>query len=258
MSTSEPLKTPSTDRITTIPGDKHVGGLFDLSEESHSEKLLDAIEMLGEEKAAGLRPVGHSEVSPGMRYLHCSRTIHQLVTDRNRAVGIFLAVASLLVTASSAILHAKPDGDLIIPLLQIQRWCFPLTFGCLTVLAIFVALLLIRTRVGLIYEVAKMNVLLGLPLGRVSRISPLSIFFLMQVMISMAGGFCAALFSMFMIRLADPDAGVIAAAILIGIVVTGLLLAIYVAAVCYITSDERLAGVDEAAKKPAEVPATAK
>ena len=36
------------------------------------------------------------EITPGMRYLHSSRTIHQLVTDRNRAVGIYLAVASLL------------------------------------------------------------------------------------------------------------------------------------------------------------------
>src|SRR4051794_11715209 len=59
------------------------------------EKRVDQIEMLGEEEAAGLL-AGNSEVSPGMRYLHSSRTIHQLVTDRNRAVGLYLAVASLL------------------------------------------------------------------------------------------------------------------------------------------------------------------
>src|SRR4051812_13502970 len=49
--------------------------------DGHSEKLVDAIEMIGEETAGGLRPAP-SEVTAGMRYLHCSRTIHQLVTDR--------------------------------------------------------------------------------------------------------------------------------------------------------------------------------
>src|SRR5262245_10623976 len=77
-------------------------GLFGVaSHDEQTEKRLDAIEMIGEEEAAGFRPQ-HSEISAGMRYLHCSRTIHQLVTDRNRAVGIYLAVASLLWTASSA------------------------------------------------------------------------------------------------------------------------------------------------------------
>src|SRR5262245_6314254 len=71
--------------------------------EGYSEKLVDAIEMIGEEKAAGFDANGPSQVTPGMRYLHSSRTIHQLVTDRNRAVGIYLAVASLLLTASGAI-----------------------------------------------------------------------------------------------------------------------------------------------------------
>src|SRR5688572_11366836 len=66
--------------------------------EVQSEKLVDAIEMIGEEQAAKITPA--SEITPGMRYLHSSRTIHQLVTDRNRAVGIFFTVASLLMTAS--------------------------------------------------------------------------------------------------------------------------------------------------------------
>src|SRR5215207_3379738 len=52
--------------------------------EGYSEKLVDQIEMIGEERAAGLEPTTVSEVTPGMRYLHSSRTIHQLVTDRNR------------------------------------------------------------------------------------------------------------------------------------------------------------------------------
>src|ERR1051325_4915023 len=76
------------------------------------EKKVDEIEMIGEEQAAGSPPPpGQPEVTPGMRYLPSSRTIHQLVTDRNRAVGIYLAVASLLVPASSALLNAKPQGD---------------------------------------------------------------------------------------------------------------------------------------------------
>src|SRR5688572_21057370 len=119
--------------------------------EGHSEKIVDAIEMIGEEAAAGWTPKP-SDVSAGMRYLHASRTIHQLVTDRNRAVGIYLAVASLLVTASSVVMNARPTGHLIIPFEEIQTWCLPLTFGILTVLAVLIAFLLIRTRVGLIYE----------------------------------------------------------------------------------------------------------
>src|SRR5436305_10260532 len=95
-------------------------------------------------------PAPHGLVSAGMRYLHCSRTIHELVTDRNRAVGLFLGVASLLITASSALVNATERGELIIPLVLIQRWCLPITFGVLTVLALFVAFLLIRTRAGLI------------------------------------------------------------------------------------------------------------
>src|SRR5262249_13114404 len=131
---------------------------------------------------------GTTSVSAGMRYLHSSRTIHQLVTDRNRAVGIYLAVASLLWTASSALLNAKPAADLLVPIETIQQVCIPATFAILTILALFVGFLLIRTRIGLIYEVAKMNVLLGLPVGRVKRVNPLSIFFIMHALISLAGG----------------------------------------------------------------------
>ena len=187
----------------------------------------------------------HSQVTAGMRYLHCSRTIHQLVTDRNRAVGIYLAVASLLVTACSALLNAKPLANSIIPIETIQRWCLPVTFGILAVLAVLIAFLLIRTRVGLIYEVAKMNALLGLPIGRVQRNSPLSIFFILQAMISLAGGTSAALFSVWMIHLADPEAGHAAwLAIGIGAVVAALLMVLYVGTVNATTSDERLQKID--------------
>lgn len=209
--------------------------------EGYSEKLVDAIEMIGEERAAGFGTHGPSAVTPGMRYLHSSRTIHQLVTDRNRAVGIYLAVASLLVTASSAILHANPKGDLILPLTQIQRWCLPLTFATLTILSVLIGFLLIRTRVGLIYEVAKMNALLGLPPGRVSRNSPLSIFFITQVIVSLGGGLSAGLLAAFLLAVADPDIQHVALpAVLIGAAVTAALLVLYLATVAYVTSDRRL------------------
>src|SRR5262245_47174007 len=109
-------------------------GLFGVASlDEQTEKRLDAIEMIGEEEAAGFRP-RHSEISACMRYLHCSRTIHQLVTDRNRAVGIYLAVASLLWTASSAILNASEANNetLLVPLGVIKRWCIPATAGSLT------------------------------------------------------------------------------------------------------------------------------
>ncbi len=242
MSTPQPApKSDVTDLAREVPPPSAGLDSFDVkSGEGYSEKLVDAIEMLGEETAAGLRPAP-SQVTPGMRYLHCSRTIHQLVTDRNRAVGIFLAVASLLLTASSALFHARPDGDLIIPVEEIQRWCLPITFGTLTVLALFAAFLLIRTRIGLIYEVAKMNALLGLPLGRVKRVGLLSIFFLMHALVSLAGGGCAALFSMFMFRLGNPEPGHAALpSILIGTGIFILLILLYVLTVCYTTSDRRL------------------
>jgi hypothetical protein len=88
-----------------------------------TEKRLDAIEMIGEEEAAGFTTDRHSPVSAGMRYLHSSRTIHQLVTDRNRVVGLYLAVASLLYTASGAVLNAKPGVRLMVPIEIIQYWC---------------------------------------------------------------------------------------------------------------------------------------
>ncbi len=230
------------DIVKQLPDAQKTGlDSFDIKTgEGYAEQLVDAIEMIGEEKAAGMDTP--SEVSPGMRYLHCSRTIHQLVTDRNRAVGIYLAVASLLLTASGAILHANPPGELIIPITEIQRWCLPVTFAALTILAVFMAVLLIRTRVGMIYEAAKMNALLGLPIGRVQRNSPLSIHFLMQTMISVAGGASSALFAIFMLRLQSPDA--VSRAVWIGssvgVVVAAILLVSYVVVVNHTTADEKL------------------
>ncbi|HYV39045.1 MAG TPA: hypothetical protein VE988_25390 [Gemmataceae bacterium] len=204
-----------------------------------TEKKIDQIEMLGEEEAAGFRPPAVSQISPGMRFLHSSRTIHQLVTDRNRAVGIFLAVAGLLWTASAAAMNAHDDPGYIIPLSTVKRWCMPFTFAVMTVLAVFVAFLLIRTRVGLIYEVAKMNVLLGLPIGRVKRIQPLSIFFIMQAMVSLGGGCSAGLLAAQLLWLNDVGHPAILAT-LIGAAVSIGLMVLYVLTVKHITSDDKL------------------
>jgi hypothetical protein len=215
-------------------------------DEDATERLVDQIEMIGEETAAGFRPPGHSEVTPGMRYLHCSRTIHELVSDRNRAVGIYLAVATLLWTASSAVLNvrANPSDDFIVPLAAIQKWCLPVTFGILTVLSLFISFLLIRTRIGLIYEVAKMNALLGLPIGRVQRVNVLSLFFIMHAMVCLAGGGCGTLFSLYLLRLAGVDlAHVVVPAVLIGAAITVLLLVCYVVTVLHTTSDRKLQSV---------------
>jgi hypothetical protein len=218
--------------------------------EGFNEELVDAIEMIGEEKAAGYEPAARSQITPGMRYLHSSRTIHQLVTDRNRAVGIYLAVASLLLTASGAILNANPQGELMVPTQEIQRWCFPITFATLTVLALFMALLLIRTRVGLIYEVAKMNVWLGLPIGRVQRLSPLSVHSVLHAIISFGGGASAGLFAIFMARLAKPEeiTSAVWIGVLVGVLVTVALIFLYVVTVSYTTADHRLQAIAEPAK----------
>jgi len=211
--------------------------------EGTSERLVDAIEMIGEEQAAGLKPPPET-VTAGMRYLHCSRTIHQLVTDRNRAVGIYLGVASLLMTASGTILNADPKSPMIVPFALIHRWCLPITFAVLTVLALLMAFLLIRTRVGMIYEVAKMNALLGLPVGRVSHINPLSIFFILQAIISLAGGVTAALFTIYAFYWYEENplyAGWWGA--LVGALITGSLIALYSITVTITTSDERLRNI---------------
>ena len=231
------------DMAAALPAAVQRGEGFSVKEAVYEspEKALDDIEMIGEEVAAGFRPPGHSEVTPAMRYLHCSRTIHQLITDRNRAVGLYLAVATLLWTASTALLNANPAGDLILPLELIKKWCLPFTFAVMTVLAVFVGFLLIRTRAGLIYEVAKMNVLLGLPVGRVSRISPLSIFFILQALVSLSGGCSAALLSAYLLRLSGVALGHLALpATLIGVAVGLVLLLLHIFTVLHITSDRKL------------------
>ncbi len=192
---SEPLPPPQTDAphntAPTLDGTlrDHTDGLkSDIGGEEQMDQRLATIEMEGEEVAAGWKPAPHQPLSPEVRYLHVSRTIHQLITDRNRSVGIFLAVASLLFAASTALLNVKGDVVPIIPVAALQFWCLPVTFGTLAVLGVFISLLLIRARIGLIYEVTKMNTLLGLPSRRVERVNPLSIFYLMHLMVVVLGG----------------------------------------------------------------------
>lgn len=210
-----------------------------------SERLVDAIEMIGEEHAAGMpvpRP-DHGRVTPAMRYLHSSRTIHQLVTDRNRAVGIYLAVASLLWTASTAMLNVKSNVILPVPLETLQYWCVPVTLGACTLLAVFTAFLLIRTRIGLIYEVAKMNALLGLPVGRVQRINPLSLFFIMHLMVCVAGGGCGTLFVYHLFHLLAPNFHYpFLASLLAGVVIAVALVCLYIFTVLTTTADDKLTG----------------
>jgi hypothetical protein len=208
-----------------------------------TEQKLDEIEMIGEEVALGLRKPGMSQIDPNARFLHCSRTIHQLITDRNRAVGVYIAVASLLWTASGAVLNAKPSGQLIVPIESIQRWCLPVTFGTLTVLALFASFLLIRTRIGLIYEVAKMNVLLGLPVGRVQRVNALSIFFIMHLLIACAGGCSAAFFVYHLLKLFDiagSGSEHIVLSMLAGLLLALALKALYVILILQTTADQKL------------------
>lgn len=182
-------KPPETDPGLE-PGVKdHIDGFsLDVAEDSEVDKRLAEIELAGEEVAAGWKPAAHRPLSPEVRYLHVSRTIHQLIVDRNRSVGIFLFVASLLVGASTALLNAPERVRPIVPLDVLQYICFPITFGTLAIIGAFMSLILIRTRIGLIYEVSKMNALLGLPTTRVKRVNPLSIFFLMHGLVVLLGG----------------------------------------------------------------------
>ena len=188
---------------------EHAQGLGEdaVGEEAVDRRLAE-IEMLGEEAAAGWRPEAHPALAPEVRFLHVSRTIHQLVTDRNRSVGIFLAVASILVAAATGMLNVRPEVAPMVPLRLIQRWCLPGTFATLAILGVFISFLLIRARIGLIYEVAKLNALLGLHSKRVERVNPLSIFYIMHLLVVVLGAGSAGLASgMLSYGLLAPGAG---------------------------------------------------
>ena len=183
MSTTPPPVRPPDAKVV-----EHTAGLsIDVSGDDEVDRRLAEIEMAGEEAAIGFGAGGHPRISAEVRYLHVSRTIHQLVTDRNRSVGIFLFVASVLFGATTALLNVRAEVVPILPLVTIQYWCLPVTFGTLAAIGGFVSMILIRSRIGLIYEVTKMNVLLGLPTTRVARVNPLSIFYLMHLLVVLLG-----------------------------------------------------------------------
>jgi hypothetical protein len=239
--TPVPPRADDPNRPGGRPKDHTDGFSIDVAGEEEVDRRLAAIEMAGEEVAAGWKPAPHEPLSPEVRYLHVSRTIHQLITDRNRSVGIFLFVASLLFGASTALLNAPEKVEPIIPLRAIQYWCLPVTFGTLALIGAFMSLILIRTRIGLIYEVAKMNALLGLASERVRRVNPLSIFFLMHLLVITLGGASAG-FAAGMLAYRDGFKPWLA--ILDGVVVGGIYLAIFQAAyyltILRATSDTKL------------------
>jgi hypothetical protein len=224
---------------------EHTGGVsFDVSGEDEVDRRLAEIEMAGEEAAIGFEPKNQPRLSPEVRYLHVSRTIHQLVTDRNRSVGIFLFVASVLAGASCSLLGVKTEVKPIISLSGIQYWCLPVTFATLGVIGLFVSLILIRTRIGLIYEVAKMSALLGLPTVRVDRVNPLSIFYLMHLLVAILGGASVG-FTVGMVAHGYLGAGIgisVALGIVVGLGYVAALKTIYYMTILRATSETRLSG----------------
>src|SRR4051812_8427014 len=232
---------PGPSRLDARPPDHAEGLEDDLSGDDALEQRLAEVEMAGEEVAAGWKPAPHVPLAPEVRYLHISRTIHQLITDRNRSVGIFLGVASLLFAASSALLNARPEVVPIIPLRSIQYWCLPFTFGTLAVIGIFNSLLLIRARIGLIYEVTKMNMLLGLPTKRVERVNPLSIFYLMHLQVVALGGASAGLTSGMLANASGKTTGgSLTIAIIVGLSYLALLQSLYYLTILRATTETKL------------------
>jgi hypothetical protein len=220
----------------------HAEGLKDdLSGEDVLEQRLAEVEMAGEEVAAGWKPAPHPPLAPEVRYLHVSRTIHELITDRNRSVGIFLAVASVLFAASSALLNARADVVPIIPLKSIQYWCLPATFGTLAVIGVFNSLILIRTRIGLIYEATKMNMLLGLPTRRVDKVNPLSIFYLMHLLVVLLGGASAGVMAgMLAHGFGKPAAAALTTGLIVSLSYLVLLQSLYYLTILRATTDAKL------------------
>src|SRR5436305_595151 len=82
---------------------------------------------------------------------------------------------------------------------------------------------------GLNDEVAKMNVLLGLPLGRVERVNPLSIFYLMHLLVALLGAASAGFaFGMVRWRASPPgSSGPILGGVIVGVVFLGVFQALY-------------------------------
>jgi len=81
-----------------------------------------------------------------------------------------------------------------------------------------------------------------LPIGRVSRLNPLSVHSIMHGIISLCGGATAGLFTVFMMRHADETAvrSSVWVGTLVGVVMVVLLVVAYIVTVNHTTSEERL------------------
>jgi hypothetical protein len=212
------------------PDQGHIDGArgFGPLDEDLSTRLNE-IELLGEEHAARfVVPTHRSPVGPDALYLHMSRNVHQLLLERTRAITIFLAVASLLWTASGFLLNARPAGELLVPIGYIQQWCVVVTSATCLILAVMVALWLMRIREGLIYEVAKMNLLVGVRSARVTRANPFSISSLVQLLISLAGGASAAVLALHLLYPRGIDHDWPGWSLLIGLAVLLVLQGMYI------------------------------
>jgi hypothetical protein len=115
------------------------------------------------------------------------------------------------------------------------------TFGSLSLIGVFISLILIRTRIGLIYEVAKMKALLGLPSIRVRRVNPLSIFFLMHSLVVTLGGASAGFTGgMLVYRATETSSTSLGIGVGIGLFYTAVFQAAYYATILHATSDSKL------------------
>jgi hypothetical protein len=129
----------------------------------------------------------------------------------------------------------------MVPIENIQYWCLPVTFAALTVLALFTSLQLIRTRIGLIYEVAKMNELLGLPVGRVRRMAPLSIHFITHLLVCLAGAVAGLFFTYHMVyRGEGSEVLALVLSLLVGVGIAVGLVVLYIVTVLITTADHKL------------------
>jgi hypothetical protein len=78
----------STPMLDPVVRDHREGLKDEIAGDESIDHRLAEFEMIGEETATGWSPGRHASLSPEVRYLHISRTIHQLVTDRNRSVRV--------------------------------------------------------------------------------------------------------------------------------------------------------------------------
>ena len=114
---SEPLPPPETvapqASSPALDGTlrEHAEGLkTDVGGEEEIDQRLATIEMEGEEVAAGWKPAPHQPLSPEVRYLHISRTIHQLITDRIAGLELEDAETANLTGDAGAIVRQRITG----------------------------------------------------------------------------------------------------------------------------------------------------